>query len=198
MICVEALRNFRARPNYLSIESDKVSFSGIRREIDTLMELGYDAFQAIEQSALHLTQFPPQPASEGDYTAHRFEPGSSGLFGSELTGKWKSAREVLRQYRVIRLGYLLVGDVGIGTQLKLRGAWWTAALKVRSVICRSLSFLAGTEVPGWYDTHARHSFVEASTANLQDRPTAGRGTCGTSHYADSAEVEHRSTPSRTP
>jgi FkbM family methyltransferase len=112
-VCVSALSEFEKRPTYLSIESDKVSGRNIERELDLLSKLGYTSFKAVEQSKIPLTQAPPYPPREGKYVAQRFEPGSSGLFGSELDGKWKSRGEILRQYRWIRLGYLLVGDDGL-------------------------------------------------------------------------------------
>jgi FkbM family methyltransferase len=151
MVCVETLRRFRTRPDYLSIESDKTSLAAIRRELATLRELGYDRFQAVEQSAIPRTQRPPLPAREGVDVEHRFEPGSSGLFGAELGGRWRSAREVLGQYRFIRLGYLLEGDDGIALRWRFPGSE-----RLRWMLRRAIGRLAGGAVPGWYDTHARH------------------------------------------
>ncbi len=152
MVCINALKKFRERPNYVSIESDKTNFTSIKREIDALVDLGYDNFQAVEQSAIPLSQSPPFPPREGEYVAHHFEQGSSGLFGSELGDKWKSKHEILRQYRAIRLGYYLLGDDGIMNQWKFRGAW-----RLQSLIGRFLSLFTKADVPGWYDTHARHT-----------------------------------------
>lgn len=155
MVCVNALRLFRERPDYVSIESDKTGFANIKREIDAFVDLRYDSFQAIEQSAIPHSQTPPYPAIEGDYVAQRFERGSSGLFGSELGSEWKSKHEILRQYRVVRLGYYLVGNDGIVNRWKYRGA-----MRLRSLICRFLRLFTKATVPGWYDTHARHSSVD--------------------------------------
>jgi hypothetical protein len=156
MVCVNALRRFRERPDYISVESDKTSFANIEREINTLVDLGYNSFQAVEQSAISHAQSPPYPASEGNYVDYHFEAGSSGLFGSELGGEWEPKHKILRQYRVIRLGYYLVGDDGIVSRWKFRGAG-----KLRSLIQRSLRPFTNAAVPGWYDTHARHSSVSA-------------------------------------
>lgn len=156
MFCVSALRLFRERPNYISIESDKTGFSKIMREIDVLVELGYNSFQCVEQSDIPRSQTPPCPAREGDYVAQHFELGSSGLFGSELSGEWKSRNRILSQYRVIRLGYYLLGDDGMATRWKFRGAY-----KLKSLIGRVLELVTRAAVPGWYDTHARHSCVDA-------------------------------------
>lgn len=155
MVCVNALRLFRERPDYVSIESDKTGFANIKREIDAFVDLRYDSFQAIEQSAIPHSQTPPYPAREGDYVAQRFERGSSGLFGSELGSEWQSKHEILCQYRVVRLGYYLVGNDGIVGRWKYRGA-----MRLRSLICRFLRLFTKATVPGWYDTHARHSSVD--------------------------------------
>jgi FkbM family methyltransferase len=152
MVCVNALRLFHMRPDYISIESDKASFNSIKCEISAFVQLGYDCFQAVEQSAIIDSQTPPNPAREGDYAAHRFERGSSGLFGSELDGNWKSKSGILRQYRLVQIGYYLLGDDGIMNKWKFRGA-----RRLRSLISRFLEIFAKADVPGWYDTHARHS-----------------------------------------
>jgi FkbM family methyltransferase len=157
MACVNALREFRARPDYVSIESDKTSFANIKREIGVLIDLGYDSFQAVEQSAIPLSQS-PYPPREGEYLAGRLEEGSSGLFGSELEGKWKSKHAILRQYRTIVLGYYLLGDDGVMNRWEFRGA-----CRLRRKARRFLSRLTKVAVPGWYDTHARHSFADIGT-----------------------------------
>jgi FkbM family methyltransferase len=152
MVCINTLADFEERPDYISLESDKTSFVSIRREIDLLGDLGYDCFQAIEQSAIPFSQSPPNPPREGSYVAHRFEEGASGLFGAELSDSWKSRRDILRRYRAIRLGYYLLGDRGILKGLDFRGAE-----RLKSWSQRFVSrLLDGSAVPGWYDTHARH------------------------------------------
>src|SRR5262249_55258725 len=122
MACLNTLSRFRERPDYISIESDKTSLSNIRNEIDLLGDLGYNSFQAVEQSDIPLSQSPPFPPREGTFSDQSFELGSSGLFGAELEDKWKSKREILQLYRVIRMGYFLVGDEGIMKTWRFRGA----------------------------------------------------------------------------
>jgi FkbM family methyltransferase len=148
--CVSALRDFEARPSYISIESSKTSFGDIEREIDWLIELGYSSFQAVEQSGIPASQSPPLLPREGNYVAQRFEFGSSGLFGAELEGKWRSRREILRQYRFIHLGYFLLGDNGI-----MNGWRFWGAAKLRSWVLSALGRFTPGAVQGWYDTHAR-------------------------------------------
>lgn len=153
LICVEALRAFAGRPDYLSLESDKTSLAAIRREIELLVELGYDAFQAVEQSAI-AQQVPPRNAREGSYVDHRFALGSSGLFGLELEGPWMSAEDVVARYRRIAVGYKLLGDDGILNRREFPGA-----RIVRGAVRRALALFSGGAVPGWYDTHARHASI---------------------------------------
>jgi FkbM family methyltransferase len=150
-ICLDALRGFEERPTYVSIESDKTSIENVKRELDLLSELGYTSFQAIEQSKIPRTQTPPYPPREGEYAKQHFEFGSSGLFGSELNGKWKSKEALLRQYRHIFLGYYLTGDNGTMSKRKFPGA-----RLFRFLTRRVVGLLTHAEVPGWYDTHARH------------------------------------------
>ncbi len=157
MTCVKTLKQFRERPDYISIESDKTSIAQNQSEIDALVELGYDSFQAVEQSAIPWVQFPPQPAREGKFVEHHFEAGSSGLFGSELKGQWKSRTEILRHYRVIQFGFRLIGYDGIVARWKFPGAW-----RLRSIIYRFVQLFTKKNIPGWwYDTHARHATVTA-------------------------------------
>jgi len=149
-LCINALTGFEERPNYISIESDKTSFANIEREIEALVELGYSSFQAVEQGAIPALHSPPDPATEGKYVAQRFEEGSSGLFGSELDAQWRSRREILHQYRLIRMGYFLLGDEGI-----MNGWRFWGAGKVRTAVRLALGLFTRGAVPGWYDTHAR-------------------------------------------
>ncbi|MEI6390568.1 MAG: FkbM family methyltransferase [Verrucomicrobiota bacterium] len=149
MFCVRALKGFQERPNYVSIESDKTSLKNIRAEIDLLSELGYSDFQAVEQSSI-VGQYPPRPAREGLYVDHRFELGSSGLFGADLEDRWQSKAQILRQYGLIRIGYYLVGENGILTNRRFRGAGY-----IEMWATRVLERITRAEVPGWYDTHAR-------------------------------------------
>jgi FkbM family methyltransferase len=159
-VCIAALDGFEEKPTYLSIESDKTSIENVERELDLLHKLGYLTFQAVEQSKIPRTQHPPYPTREGDYAKQQFEPGSSGLFGLELGGKWKSKGEIMRQYRFILFGYYLTGDGGVMTKWTFPGA-----RLIRFVTRRLVGLLTHAEVPGWYDTHARHACADDSRPN---------------------------------
>jgi len=123
-----------------------------------LCELGYDRFQAVEQSLLPLKQSPPRPPREGLDAEWTFPEGASGLFGAELPDAWKSRREILSLYRYIRLGYFLLGDDGI-----LNGLDFYQADDLRDWVAEFLGKRTRQCVPGWYDTHARHAGAAVSS-----------------------------------
>lgn len=152
--CLAALRRFRERPDYISLESEHSSFLHIRREIDLLKELGYDGFQIVDQLELAERQAPPFPPREGGFVPQRFETGSTGLFGAELPGTWRSRRHSLRRYRTLRAGWVLAGDGGVIRRSSVRGIW-----RLESLVRRAIRWLAGIALSGWYDTHARHGSV---------------------------------------
>ena len=143
-LCLKALMNFEQKPDYISIESDKVSFDKIEEEFGLLTKLGYVKFQAVNQVSVPGHK-EPQNSREGRYLGYRFQQGSSGLFGSDLADKWETKEQILSTYRGIFKGYSLYGDKG-----KL---WKTLPGKV---IAKSVIILTGRRIPGWYDTHAKH------------------------------------------
>jgi FkbM family methyltransferase len=137
-----ALRGLAAtdlRPRYVSIESDKVSFRGLRNEFDTFASLGYDKFKPVSQRDVP-KQTLPNPAREGSYVDHRFALGSSGAFGDEAPGQWISADDAIERYRRAFLQYALTGDDPF----------------VRSVALRNALKVVGFR-NNWFDTHARLS-----------------------------------------
>lgn len=144
-LCLRALLDSPVLPDYVSIEGEKLDFRKLGEEFELLERLGYSRFKAVQQANIP-TQFPPRPSLEGQYVDRPFPEGSSGLFGRELPGRWKTRREVLRQYRWIFLLYRLFGDYGV-----LRNSW--IGIRFRW----GLAKLLRQPVPGWFDTHARHS-----------------------------------------
>lgn len=145
LLCVEALASFQQKPDYLSIESEKVSFEALIKELDLLESLGYNGFQAVEQNEVS-KQRESNPAQEGRYTGHVFPEGASGLFGADLADRWRTKSQTIRDYRLIFVQYRLFGDYGV-----LKDSW------LGQLLVRTLSRIMGKTVPGWYDTHARHS-----------------------------------------
>ncbi len=146
-VCLEALFDFQQRPDYISIESEKIHFSQLEEEFSLLKKLGYNAFQAVNQESVP-QQKEPQNTMEGKYTGYHFPIGASGLFGSDLPKHWKNELEILEEYKKIFLGYELFGDYG---SLKTHPDY--------KAILAIVNRFASSPVPGWYDTHARHHSV---------------------------------------
>jgi FkbM family methyltransferase len=134
---VENMAVSSERPRYVSIESNKVRFPELRHEFEVLESLGYKSFKLVAQHRI-VSQRPPKPALEGPYVAHSFKPGSSGLFGEEVPGKWLDAPTAIAAYRPVFLRYVLTDPL------------------VRSRYSRAVLMRMGFGA-AWYDTHAKLS-----------------------------------------
>jgi FkbM family methyltransferase len=151
-LALAALITTPYRPTFISLESEKTSWSLLSWEIDTLTLMGYDRFKAIPQHTVS-DQRPGASSCEGTAIPYEFPwSGSSGAFGADLPGPWLPARRLLRQYRGIYVRYALFGDA----PLTGRG--------VRKRIAKALTRVFGEA--GWWDTHA--AFWADTTG-----PTAG-------------------------
>lgn len=142
-ICLRALLQFKNKPDFLSIRSEKLVFRKLEYEFELLTQLGYDGFKAIKQEFEAVKM--PLPTTNGA-RFHLFEEGASGPFGDDTDGDWKSSDDVLRDYRRIFVRYWLFGDYSYLIQTP-RGRHLLERLE--RVFRRS--------IPGWYDTHARLS-----------------------------------------
>ena len=145
-ICLRSLQKFENKPDYISIRSEKLVFRKLEYEFELLQELGYNVFKAIKQDFERIK--PKLPSNNGD-KFHIFEEGASGPFGEATTGSWKTLHETLHDYRRIFVKYWLFGDYSYMIQTR-RGRHLIA--KMQRVLRRT--------IPGWYDTHARHSSVD--------------------------------------
>ncbi len=83
--CLEELIAFNEKPNYISIESNKVSFKQLKAEFELFEKLGYSSYKVINQRYAAL-QKEPLNTKEGKYSNHEIKFGSSGLFGADLPG----------------------------------------------------------------------------------------------------------------
>jgi len=135
LLCLEGLLEKLDRPEFVSIESEKRSWRALLHEFEVLRSAGYCRFKIVDQTHID-QQKTPRPSAEGRYVEYSFQPRSTGLFGKELPGKWLTAHQAIRRYRLIFLKYRLFGDYGILRFL----------LRI-DVVRQALS-------PPWYDTHA--------------------------------------------
>lgn len=147
MLSLETLGEFEQRPDYVSIESSKTSLAAIDHELDVLEGLGFDRFKAVQQATIPGTRA-PRPAREGRDIDYQLARDSSGVFGRELADEWQTRAQVRRTYGRIFVGYRLFGnDTFMRTNRFARRVW------------RWLQRTTRRPIPGWYDTHARHSSV---------------------------------------
>lgn len=147
-ICLRALLKFENKPDFISIRSEKVILQKLEEEFRLFEQLGYDKFKAIQQDVTDLQTSLLSP--EGERIVYKFAEGASGAFGEETKGRWKSKDEVIKQYRKIFTLYWLFGDYSFLLQ----------TAKGKKIIAQ-LERVARRPLPGWYDTHARHSSVKS-------------------------------------
>lgn len=143
LVALKTLSECPVKPKYVSIESEKVYWNNLVEEFEVLEELGYDAFNLVEQSGIPKQKI-PDLSEEGDMVIHRFKPGSTGLFGSDLRDQWLSKQEAIDRYKKIFKLYRAFGDKSIFSKIYLL-----------RVLRAALQRLLQTPLPGWYDTHAR-------------------------------------------
>jgi len=94
LLCLEALSGFSDRPRYVSVETVATSPQrGVAEtfaEIRLLHRLGYKRFQYVDQAPIaHSTH---HLSIEGKPITYTFPAESSGPFGAELAGRWRSFR----------------------------------------------------------------------------------------------------------
>ncbi len=146
-VCLKSLLNFEEKPDYISIESETVSFDALKEEFELFKKIGYSSFKAVNQ--LDITkQKEPENSEEGKFCNYSFLDGATGLFGKDLPNKWKNEKQMLREYKLIFIKYKLLGNYGILKRNKI-------GLFVYKVIRKLFPRL----VRSWYDTHARHNSV---------------------------------------
>ncbi|MEC9375262.1 MAG: FkbM family methyltransferase [Pseudomonadota bacterium] len=144
---LQKLGEFEKRPNYISIESSKISLRDIYDELAILEGLGYCGFQAVQQATIPGLNA-PRPAKEGNDINYEMKPDSSGVFGKELPGKWHTRRRVYFAYFIVFFGYWLFGNDSFMRTNRFAKRIW-----------RLLQRVFRRPIPGWYDTHARHKTV---------------------------------------
>jgi FkbM family methyltransferase len=142
MLVVEVLAQFDARPSYLSVEAEEVSFDRLRRDFATMGALGYHQFKLSPQHHV-ARQRVPAASPHGTMIDWTFEDGSSGLFGEDIDGPWLDDHQALVTYQAPFVLYDLERALGSGL---LQGSF-PNFLNQYGYEC------------GWYDTHARHSSI---------------------------------------
>jgi FkbM family methyltransferase len=136
MLCVDAFETISCRPNFISLESTKTSWSALLKEFNTLGTLGYTKFKVIRQGRHKGGHFTAQDGSETSYT---FGKDASGPFGEDLDGPWLARRQAILRYVPIFFLYKTIGD----------NTWLSRPLRRIPGVGYALNLIVG-----WYDTHA--------------------------------------------
>lgn len=132
---LEILRDLEIKPNYISIESNKLSLSELDGEFDILAACGYESFKIVQQKTI-----PGTGARFLDRTGYpfhfKFPAHSSGAFGEDIKQNWQSLSDAVLEYKKIFRKYNRSGDFA---HIEPTGSRKPMVL----------------EHPGWYDTHAK-------------------------------------------
>jgi FkbM family methyltransferase len=148
---LQKLGEFEQRPDYVSIESSKISLADIDVELDILEKLGYRHFKAAQQATV-TRMHAPRPPKEGKDIDYQMAHDSSGLFGRELSGNWQTRSQIRSTYSRIFIGYRVFGNDSFMRTNRFAKPIW-----------RLLQKLFRRPIPGWFDTHARHESVTDKT-----------------------------------
>jgi FkbM family methyltransferase len=104
---VRGLRDFSARPRYLSVEEHEAYYFA------ELWGLGGRAFKLVNQRDLHTIKC-PNPPLEGNYVDANFDGATSGPFGDEAPGEWmpfdRAVERYLTEIRSPTRGFLAVNS----------------------------------------------------------------------------------------
>lgn len=142
--CIDSLRRQTGLPTFVSLESDKTAFTNVVAEFDLLESLGYDRFAVVQQAGMERIEV-ETTRRDGLHLTYRFEPNSSGGFGSDV-GPWLSREQALARYRQIFRMYRLLGDES-----------FVRRTRFGRVVRGQAARLLRKPLPGWYDTHAWRS-----------------------------------------
>lgn len=145
-LVLEELKLFSNRPQYVSLESEKVDFNALKVELELLKSLGYTRFKLVQQQSIPGTKI-TTPALDGQLFDYVFEPHASGPFGADLPSPWISYDDALEQYRTVFRLYKYFGDHSLLRRMPER---------LQNFIHKAYRKGTGHQgpLPGWFDTHA--------------------------------------------
>jgi FkbM family methyltransferase len=141
-LVLQALRKLEDRPMYISIEANALNLQQIKLDINTLSEMGYRKFAAVQQATIPGYAIRTKDR-RGELFEHVFPADSSGPFGEELAGPWRSREEVLDEYEHLDNLHRWFGGKSLIRRARGGG-------RLIDIFQR----LYGKPLPGWHDTHA--------------------------------------------
>ena len=140
-VCLNAFLSFEHKPDYISIESEKVYFDKLLQEFELFEQLWYTWYKTINQLDV-INQIEPTNW-EWNKVWEKFIHWSSWLFGKDLPWARKTKQDALSRYRTIFRYYERFGDSSF---LKNNYPWRL----IRKILRKFF------HIPWWYDTHAKH------------------------------------------
>ena len=144
-LVLEGLKVQADRPQYISVESDKLDFDRLEADLKLLRELGYRKFRAVQQQRIPGSVVRTKTL-DGKVIDYTFETGASGSFGEDLQIAWLDYDGIIRRYKAIFRDYRFFGDGTILSKFPILALPFKAVYKACTGHRGSL--------PGWYDTHA--------------------------------------------
>jgi FkbM family methyltransferase len=140
-LCISWLKNYKAKPNYVSVETHAWSYDETKKLLGLLTSVGYNRFKIVPQAYIS-KQVCPCPALEGKYVDYTFSSGASGLFGEEAPGIWLTSWQAKLRFRLLYLAVRINGPhKGLFRKLNNRFA--------KYVLDRLLP-----SATDWFDVHA--------------------------------------------
>jgi FkbM family methyltransferase len=139
-LVVETITALQVVPEFISIETEKVSFDLLVVQIEQLEALGYRRFKVVQQATI---PYRTRTIADlhGRMIKYRFEPHSSGPFGNQIAGEWLDRNTVIKRYQRIFGRYRTLGDASL-------------VGRYGRIVTRPLEFLFAIGLPGWHDLHA--------------------------------------------
>ena len=143
---LEELKVFDDRPQYVSLESEKLDFNQLTAEMDLLRSLGYTKFKVVQQASIPGSEIKTRTL-DGRFFEYVFEAHASGPFGDDLPEPWLTYDAALKQYKGVFQRYRYFGDYSLVH--KMPG-------KAQNIVRKVYRLTTGYQgpLPGWFDTHA--------------------------------------------
>ena len=138
---LKCLDQIETKPKYVSFEISLTSLADGLKDLTCLWDIGYRHFKIMNQGLnRHLKC--PNPPREGVYIKKKFNGHTSGLFGEETPGKWKTLDTTVKDYIKIVNEQSKHGMHGSLFNTRYSRVYRKFKKKIRQTV-------------GWYDIHAK-------------------------------------------
>ena len=153
MLCIEALKNFKERPDYLTVEMPTGHYEGCHNFIQQLSEIGYKYYQLVAQIHKNHKQKEPNPSREGNYIGENLNWPL--LFGKDIPkNKWKNKRRVkISFYIAVKMYEIFWENKTLEKNLSLLG-------KPGKKLFQMMRTRATGKMQPWNDMQAKHESAD--------------------------------------